>query len=174
MSPTAVSMSNEWSTADKTFQAFNRIDGGYTLDVAASAWNAKCPRYFDRKQNGLKQSWRGHRAFMNPPYSRGQLDAWMAYAREQVESNGCELVRALVPAYTSEGWWHAHVERPAGALLKSFNWIDALCAHRLMRYRKLDVVVTYLRGRQRFRERSGKTGSARFASAGVLFRRAGQ
>lgn len=167
----AASMSPEWATAPATFQRFDELDGGYTLDAAAAPWNAKCEEYFDKKQNGLKQSWRGHRVWCNPPYSRGQLELWLGYARAQVAGNGCELVRCLVPAYTSEGWWHAHVERQEGRLLKSFNWVDRLGAHRLMRYPTLEVIVTYLRGRERFRERSGKTGSARFASAGVLFRR---
>lgn len=168
-----VSLSNEWRTADRTFEAFAELDGGYTLDAAASWWNAKCPLYFDRRTNGLKQSWAGHRVWMNPPYSRGQLDTWVGYARHQVLVVGAELTRCFVPAYTSERWWHEHVERHEGRLLRSLNWNDAVGAHRLMQFARLQVVVTYRRGRERFVERGGKTGSARFASAGVLFRRPG-
>ncbi len=35
--------------------------GGFTLDAAAAPHNAKCARYFTRADDGLTQSWGGHR-----------------------------------------------------------------------------------------------------------------
>jgi len=38
------------------------------LDVAASASNAKCKRFFDEQIDGLKQSWDNEVVWCNPPY----------------------------------------------------------------------------------------------------------
>jgi hypothetical protein len=47
----------------------------FTLDVCATAENAKYALYFTREDDGLKQDWGEHRVFCNPPYGR-QLEAW--------------------------------------------------------------------------------------------------
>lgn len=163
-----LSLSNEYSTRWPLVRACAEVWGRPTLDAAAARWNAKASRYFTKRENGLKQSWGGLGSVVwcNPPYSRGNLAKWMAKAR--AESRLGATVICLVPAYPSEGWWLDHVHGqlvgvtgrlcPLGPVLE-LHGADGVVAE----------VVT-LAGRQRFIEKGGKTGSARFASAVVVFR----
>lgn len=85
----------------------------FTLDAAASAANAKLPRYFTAEQDGLAQDWTGERVWCNPPYSK--IAPWILKA----SNGGAELVVMLLPANrTEQGWWQDHVEpyrdRPGG------------------------------------------------------------
>lgn len=50
------SETNEWSTPQDLFEELNE-EFGFTIDVAATAENAKCERYYTAADNGLKQSW---------------------------------------------------------------------------------------------------------------------
>lgn len=52
------SASDEWETPQ---DLFDKLDAKYhfTLDVAASAENAKCEKYYDKSDNGLVQKWGG-------------------------------------------------------------------------------------------------------------------
>src|SRR5262245_5080618 len=59
----------EWPTNPETFAKLDAEFGPFTLDPCATAENAKCPTYFTRAEDGLKQTWTG-RVFMNPPYGR--------------------------------------------------------------------------------------------------------
>ena len=85
----------------------------FTIDVAASSHNTKCPRYYDVDQDGLAQSWAGERVWCNPPHSN--LEAWVVKAWDQWEweSGGVapEIIVMLVPANrTEQGWWQRWVE----------------------------------------------------------------
>lgn len=164
---TALSKSNEWKSPAKVYQPLNERYA-FTLDAAAAHWNAQCPRYFTRRDNALKLRWSG-RVWLNPPYSRGSLAAWMGKARSETLLRRVELVCCLVPAYTGESWWHQHVESSAGRLLSVDLDLDAMGATTIVRWEHLTVSTTRLRGRLRFRERNGKTGGARFSSAVVVF-----
>ena len=82
---------------------------GFTVDVAASAENTKLPRFFDRKTDGLSQSWSGEVAWCNPPYS--DISSWVEYAIYQVRHNGCRKVVLLLPANrTEQFWWQEMIE----------------------------------------------------------------
>jgi len=79
----------------------------FTLDPCASRESAKCRRYFTKKKNGLRQSWRGARVFLNPPYSN--IGAWLEKARKEIVAHCC-LVVALLPSWTDRKWWQEHIE----------------------------------------------------------------
>jgi phage N-6-adenine-methyltransferase len=93
---------------------------GFTLDVAASAHNAKVERFFSIEDDGLSRSWLGERVWCNPPYS--DIGAWVAKAwyewRGGYDVSGgldpyasCELIVMLLPANrTEQGWWQEMVE----------------------------------------------------------------
>lgn len=79
----------------------------FTLDVAATAENAKCVEFFDREKNGLIQSWAGHRVWCNPPYS--DITPWVERAWD--EGRMAECVVMLLPANrTEQKWWQKLVE----------------------------------------------------------------
>ena len=78
----------------------------FTIDVAASATNAKLERFFTREQDGLTQPWAGERVWCNPPYS--DLAPWVTKAWLEDEA---ELIVMLLPANrTEQQWWQQLVE----------------------------------------------------------------
>jgi phage N-6-adenine-methyltransferase len=95
----------EWATPPEVFGPLH-AEFGFTLDVCATAENAKLPRYFTEAENGLAQKWTGERCWMNPPYGR-EIYAWTRKARE--EANAGALVVGLLPASTDLAWWHEDV-----------------------------------------------------------------
>lgn len=79
----------------------------FTVDVCASEENAKHPRFWSVKENGLAQSWLDETYFKNPPYGR-QTPMWMARARDACmyeRAMGC----SLVPARVGVDWWRRYV-----------------------------------------------------------------
>jgi phage N-6-adenine-methyltransferase len=94
-----LSQTDLWSTPQATFNELH-AEFDFNLDPCATPENAKCPMYFTKETDGLKQNWRGFRVFMNPPYGR-EIGKWM---RKACESD--TLVVCLVPARTDTQWWH--------------------------------------------------------------------
>lgn len=79
---------------------------GFTIDVAASAHNAKLPRYYTIEQDGLAQSWAGERVWCNPPYS--DIKPWVAKAHFERRA---PLIVMLLPANrTEQMWWQEYIE----------------------------------------------------------------
>jgi phage N-6-adenine-methyltransferase len=95
----------------------------FTVDVAASPANAKCPKFYTERENGLTRSWAGERVWCNPPYSHPNLGRWLDKAWQQHEA--AQVIVMLVPANrTEQPWWHKHVEpfrdRPGSPLRTEF------------------------------------------------------
>lgn len=84
----------------------------FTIDVAASEYNAKCDRYFDKDADGKMQPWGGERVFCNPPYS--EIDRWVGAAWCKFigeEPRRPEVIVMLLPANrTEQAWWQDQVE----------------------------------------------------------------
>lgn len=99
-----MSQSVEWSTP-QTFYDQQHAEHGFTLDVCATAENAKCARFYTLADDGLSQPWAGV-CWMNPPYGRG-IGAWMRKAYESAQM-GAKVV-CLIPARTDTAWWHDYV-----------------------------------------------------------------
>lgn len=121
-----------------TLEVFDPLNERYrfTVDVAASAANTKCERYYSIDDNGLSQSWAGERVWCNPPYSSIEpwlIRAWQAWDMPSTWWTGQpECIVMLLPANrTEQGWWQRQVE-PA------------------LRRRDSDFHVEFLPGRLRF------------------------
>lgn len=84
-------------TPDAEFWAFNKRFG-FTVDAAASAANARLPRFWTRESDGLSQSWAGERVWCNPPYSH--LRPWFEKAWLETKA---PLVVMLIPGNRTEG-----------------------------------------------------------------------
>lgn len=93
----------DWETPPELFDPLNE-EFHFTLDVCATAQNAKCTRFFTPEEDGLKQKWTGV-CWMNPPYGR-EVKAWMKKAYE--ESLRGATVVCLVPSRTDTFWWHEY------------------------------------------------------------------
>jgi phage N-6-adenine-methyltransferase len=79
---------------------------GFTVDAAASAVNARLPRYWSVDVNGLSQSWSGERVYVNPPYS--SIRPWVEKALRETDA---DLIVMLLPANrTEQDWWQELVE----------------------------------------------------------------
>lgn len=100
------STNQEWETPDSIFLPLNK-EFGFTLDVAASESNHKCPRYLTEEDNALAKSWSGEICWLNPPYR--QVGNWIKKAYQE-SRNGATIV-CLVQARTNTNWWHDYCLR---------------------------------------------------------------
>lgn len=120
-------------TPQELFDELDAEHGPFTVDVAASAENAKCLRFYDLASDGLAQSWAGELVWCNPPFSR--LMPWVQKALEEIAA-GCVRVVMLLPANrTEQPFWQEYIEP--------------------VRDRGLGVTTRFLPGRQKFGSASG-------------------
>jgi len=97
-----MSTTDQWATPQYFFDKYNFIYN-FTLDVCADHTNNKCSEYFTKEMDGLKQSWKGHTCWMNPPYGR-EIGKWVKKAYE--ESLEGTTVVCLLPSRTDTKWFH--------------------------------------------------------------------
>jgi len=100
------SQTAEWDTPQAFFDKLHK-QFYFTLDPCAAPANAKCKNYFTETDNGLEQIWRGHTAFVNPPYGR-QIGHWIKKGYEEAKAHNT-IVVMLIPARTDTKWWHDYV-----------------------------------------------------------------
>ena len=78
----------------------------FSIDVAASALNAKLPRFFTEADDGLTQSWARERVYCNPPFS--DIGPWITKAWAERRA---DLIVMLLPANrTEQKWWQDGIE----------------------------------------------------------------
>lgn len=129
----------DWATPKDLFK---RLDDRFhfTLDVCASDWNAKCPKYFSEQVNGLAQDWSGEVCFMNPPYGR-EISTWMKKA--YLESlKGTKIVCLTFVRSDTRWWW---------------DWVQG------------KAKVEFIKGRVKFEQQDGQKGSATFPSCLIIY-----
>lgn len=114
---------DEWGTPRPFFERLNRVFA-FDFDAFASHQNHLLTRYsthagtfFGRTldgvplaetdNDGLTEPWEGRRVFMNPPYSRGLLEATLRKASQ--ERNDAQVIVALIPDSRDTGWWWDYV-----------------------------------------------------------------
>lgn len=90
----------DWETPDSIFKPLND-EFSFTLDVCATAKNAKVQSFFDVGNDALNCRWQGV-CWMNPPF--GEQSKWVKKAYEESQG-GCTVV-CLLPARTNTNWWH--------------------------------------------------------------------
>ncbi len=104
------SETDEWATPQSLFDRLNQ-EFRFDLDVCATAENAKCADFYTKEQDGLKQSWRGHRVWCNPPYGRAVGDF---VKKAYLETRGGEvdtICVCLVASRTDTAWWQDYAMR---------------------------------------------------------------
>lgn len=104
MSNMAVHFSSEETTWETPADFFATCDNefGFTLDVCATAINAKVDRFFSPEDDFFKQDTAGEICWMNPPYGR-EIGKFMQQAYN--ESLRGALYVCLVPARTDTAWF---------------------------------------------------------------------
>jgi phage N-6-adenine-methyltransferase len=93
-----------WATPQKLFDALN-AQYGFSVDVCATADNAKCPVFFTPEQDRLAQHWSGT-CWMNPPYGR-DIGKWIQKAHDTAQQGDATVV-CLLPSRTDTAWWHEY------------------------------------------------------------------
>lgn len=85
-----------YSTLEGTW-GLHRCASIATLSEWASKGNAQM------NDDGLAHDWTGHRVFVNPPYSRGSIGAFVD--KMIAERNNAQIIVAVVKADPSTRWW---------------------------------------------------------------------
>ena len=101
------SKSVEWETPISLFNELNN-EFHFNLDPCSTDENAKCNYHFTKEIDGLKQDWKGHRVFVNPPYGRKETAEWVkkSFCESQKDNT---IVVMLIPARTDTRWFHEYV-----------------------------------------------------------------
>ncbi len=103
------SRTDEWPTPQAFFDDLDK-EFRFTLDPCASRTNAKCPKFYTKREDGLAQHWGRHRVFCNPPYGREMI----MWARKCFEaSRAGATVVLLAHARTDTRWFQDWVYRKA-------------------------------------------------------------
>ena len=132
------SKSNEWETPQDLYNKLND-EFNFTLDPCATKYNAKCPKFYTKEDDGLSQDWGGERVFMNPPYGR-TINKWIEKAYK--ESIKGATVVCLIPARTDTRYWWDYI----------FPYAE----------------IRFIKGRLKFTN-NGKSAPAPFPSAIIIF-----
>lgn len=99
-----------WATPPEVFGPLDKAFGGFTLDVCATAENAKCPAFISLDEDTLDPSIRWHgKCWMNPPYGDG-IDLFLAKAAYEVERGPAKIV-TLLPSNVESQWFRDYCER---------------------------------------------------------------
>ena len=110
---TAVMFSSQtdlWATPQEFYDKLN-AEFQFTLDPCATSQNAKCEKYYTRKEDGLKQNWQGETGFCNPPYGRVIKD-WVKKCYEESRKENTTVVM-LIPARTDTSYFHDYIYNKA-------------------------------------------------------------
>lgn len=121
------SKTSEWGTPRDFFEHYNK-QFDFTLDVCATASNAKCHRYFSIDDNGLEQPWANERCWCNPPYGRGENGPkpWLEKGVAE-RCNGATVV-FLLAARTDTCWFHDLIKSYADEIefIRGRIWFESI------------------------------------------------
>lgn len=90
----------------------------FTFDLAASAQNTKCERYFSKENSALTQDWPRETCWLNPPYSR-RVGEWVEKA--YLQSRKGSTVVMLLNSNTESSWYH-DVAVPQAHEIRHLRW----------------------------------------------------
>lgn len=93
----------EWATPPQFFRDLD-AEFHFTLDPCATQENAKCKKFYTKKEDGLLQDWSGEIVFCNPPYGR-QIGMWVRKCAERE----ADIAVLLIPARTDTKWFHKSI-----------------------------------------------------------------
>ena len=104
------SASQDWYSPKECVEATRLVMGGIGLDPASSAVaqaRVRADRYYDQETDGLSMPWEARSVFMNPPYKRGVVDAFVRKLLLHLERGDVGMAVLLVNAHTSTRWFQA-------------------------------------------------------------------
>lgn len=100
-----MSLTDERATPQELFDLLDS-EFHFTIDLAATPENAKCPVFFSKGENSAwKNDWVGT-CFLNPPYS--DIPSWLERARHQTRLHNSTIV-ILLPNDSSTRYFHEYI-----------------------------------------------------------------
>ena len=106
---------NEWHTPEKYLALARKVIGDIDLDPASTVLaqkTVKAAQYFTKKDDGLKQEWRG-RVWLNPPYAQPFVAQFVAKMVDEWSANHLTAAIMLTHNYTDTVWFHQAVSAAA-------------------------------------------------------------
>ena len=94
--------SDDWTTPDDFYKMIDK-QFHFTLDPCATKQSSKCKTFFTIEDDGLKQDWKGHVVFCNPPYSNNK--EWIKKCYEESQKPNTKVV-LLCPVRTDTKYFH--------------------------------------------------------------------
>jgi site-specific DNA-methyltransferase (adenine-specific) len=95
----------DWATPQDFYDAADKIFD-FDLDPCATNENAKCPFYYTKEIDGLKEPWFGN-VWVNPPYGRN-VKEWVKKGYDEVQKENAKTVVILLPARTETRYWNEY------------------------------------------------------------------
>lgn len=111
---------NERYTPDYIIQAVRQVIGDIDLDPASSdAANGiiQAKRYYTAERDGLAQDWTAESLWMNPPYSRGDIDAFVEKLAAEVQRGAVKRAMVITHNATETRWCRALLDNCAAFCL---------------------------------------------------------
>lgn len=109
---------NEWYTPQDVLEDVRELFGGIGLDPASSEVAqayVKAERHFTREDDALAQAWDANTVFLNPPYSRDLIGAFVKKLTGEFRANRFTEAILLTHNYTDTEWFHV-AESEAAAI----------------------------------------------------------
>jgi phage N-6-adenine-methyltransferase len=177
---------DELETPQDIFDALNQRFK-FEVDACATEENSKCAYWmsdclrnedppFEVSHKPIPDSAFGQRnsikkmcsIWMNPPYSRGKLNALLPIARQWAR-DGAQTV-CLVPSFVGDGWYSKNVWEGAN-VIDSWHVRHGPLTGRWFKMEAQDVNIELglLFGRKKFKHPKRKTTGATFTSSVVAF-----
>jgi phage N-6-adenine-methyltransferase len=98
---------DHWYTPEEFIERARRVMGGFDLDPASSEIaqrRVRAANFFTEADDGLAQEWHG-RIWLNPPYSKGLIDKFIAKLVAEYESGRTTEAILLVNNSTETKWF---------------------------------------------------------------------
>ena len=98
---------NEWYTPSEWIERARQAMGTLDVDPASSEvaqQTVQASEWYDQERDGLQQEWQGN-VWLNPPYARGLIDAFIEKLAEQFQSGIAKQAIVLVDNRTDTRWF---------------------------------------------------------------------
>ncbi len=120
---------HEWYTPGDYIEAAKQVLGEIDLDPASSAKAQEmvgARTWYDESEDGLEKDWSG-RVWLNPPYTSGVIDSFMAKLRESFDAGAVTAAISLTNNATDTDWFSGAAESASAICLvaKRVKFLDA-------------------------------------------------
>lgn len=85
-----------------------KLELEFDYDLAASATNTKCEKFYTKEQNALEQEWDAPVNWCNPPYSKDLQPLFIKKAYDSSKKYGNTFV-FLIPLRADTKVWHDYI-----------------------------------------------------------------